>query len=498
MEAIVRLEDVTKTYRGVPAVKNVSFELRKGEIHALLGENGAGKSTLTKIIAGVVDATSGKMFHKGREIAYASPHAALEAGIAMVFQETSLVPSMTVAQNLYLGTEKFLNRLRGTYISAQQFLQSLNFPVDPNAMVATLGAAKRQMVEIARAVHHNAEIIIFDEPTATLTPEEKRHFFALIRRLKANGVSIVFISHALEEALGIADRITILRDGELVITDDTSAFDRDRIVAAMVGRTLSGQLYQQRDEAKLRKAGRKVLSVQDISMSNVVRNTSFSIFEGQITGVFGLIGSGRTETFKIVSGIYKRDFLRGGAIELDDKPVRYLVPSEAVADGIVYVTEDRKSEGIFETMGIAENLFGGLLAAGREKAWVINQQEMRQLAAEWTKTLNIRAINDNARVVELSGGNQQKVVIGKGLVQKPRIVIFDEPTRGVDVGAIAEIHQIINRLADEGLAVVVISSYLPEIMNLSDRILVCRQGRIVEEFSPAEATEEKIMYAAVH
>jgi simple sugar transport system ATP-binding protein len=498
MEPIVRLENVTKTYRGVPAVKNVSFELRKGEIHALLGENGAGKSTLTKIIAGVVDATSGKMFHKGREIAYASPHAALEAGIAMVFQETSLVPSMTVAQNLYLGTEKFLNRLRGTYISAQQFLQSLNFPVDPNAMVATLGAAKRQMVEIARAVHHNAEIIIFDEPTATLTPEEKRHFFALIRRLKANGVSIVFISHALEEALLIADRITILRDGELVITDDTSAFDRDRIVAAMVGRTLSGQIYRQRDEAKLRKAGRKVLSVQDISMSNVVRNTSFSIFEGQITGVFGLIGSGRTETFKIVSGIYKRDFLRGGAIELDDRPVRYLVPSEAVADGIVYVTEDRKSEGIFETMGIAENLFGGLLAAGREKAWVINQQEMRVLSAEWTKTLNIKAINDNARVVELSGGNQQKVVIGKGLVQKPRIVIFDEPTRGVDVGAIAEIHQIINRLADEGLAVVVISSYLPEIMNLSDRILVCRQGRIVEEFSPAEATEEKIMYAAVH
>ncbi|MFC3324191.1 sugar ABC transporter ATP-binding protein [Mesorhizobium cantuariense] len=498
MEPIVRLDNVTKTYRGVPAVKNVTFELRKGEIHALLGENGAGKSTLTKIIAGVVDATSGKMFHKGREIAYASPHAALEAGIAMVFQETSLVPSMTVAQNLYLGTEKFLNRLRGTYISAQQFLQSLNFPVDPNAMVATLGAAKRQMVEIARAVHHNAEIIIFDEPTATLTPEEKRHFFALIRRLKASGVSIVFISHALEEALDIADRITILRDGELVITDDTSAFDRDRIVAAMVGRTLSGQIYRQRDEAKLRKAGRKVLSVQDISMSNVVRNNSFSIFEGQITGVFGLIGSGRTETFKIVAGIYKRDFLRGGAIELDDRPVRYLVPSEAVADGIVYVTEDRKSEGIFETMGIAENLFGGLLAAGREKAWVINAQEMRALSAEWTKTLNIKAINDNARVVELSGGNQQKVVIGKGLVQKPRIVIFDEPTRGVDVGAIAEIHQIINRLADEGLAVVVISSYLPEIMNLSDRILVCRQGRIVEEFSPAEATEEKIMYAAVH
>ncbi|PWE57318.1 sugar ABC transporter ATP-binding protein [Metarhizobium album] len=498
METIVRLEGVTKAYRGVPAVKNVTFDLRKGEIHALLGENGAGKSTLTKVIAGVVEATSGTMIHHGREVSYKTPNEALEAGIAMVFQETSLVPSMTVAQNLYLGAEKFLNRLRGTYISAQQFLQSLNFPVDPTAMVETLGAAKKQMVEIARAVHHNAEIIIFDEPTATLTPEEKRHFFALVRRLKARGVSIVFISHALEEALMISDRITILRDGELVASGETREFDREKIIAAMVGRTLSAELYRQRDEAKLRKPGHKVLSVQDISMSNIVRNNSFSIFEGQITGVFGLIGSGRTETFKVVAGIYKRDFNRGGTIELDDKPVRYYVPREAVKDGIVYVTEDRKSEGFFETMSIAENIFGGLLAAGHEKAWVINAAEMRALSAEWTKMLNIRAINDNARVVELSGGNQQKVVIGKGLVQRPRVVIFDEPTRGVDVGAIAEIHQIINRLADEGLAVVVISSYLPEIMNLSDRILVCRQGRIVEEFSPAEATEEKIMYAAVH
>jgi simple sugar transport system ATP-binding protein len=238
--------------------------------------------------------------------------------------------------------------------------------------------------------------------------------------------------------------------------------------------------------------------VQDISMSNIVRNNSVSIFEGQITGVFGLIGSGRTETFKIVSGIYKRDFLRGGAVELDDRRVRYNVPREAVKDGIVYVTEDRKSEGFFETMSIAENLFSGLLSSGRERSWVMSFREMRELSAEWTRTLNIRAINDNARVVELSGGNQQKVTIGKGLVQAPRIIIFDEPTRGVDVGAIAEIHQIINGLADQGLAVIVISSYLPEIMNLSDRILVCRQGRIVEEFSPAEATEERIMYAAVH
>jgi simple sugar transport system ATP-binding protein len=499
MDPIIVMRKVTKTYRGVPAIRDIDFDLRRGEIHALLGENGAGKTTLTKIMAGVIEATGGSMLYRGKEARYKSPAEALHDGIAMVFQETSLVPSLTVAQNIYLGDEAFLNRLRGTYIAAQQFLQSLNFTVDPTALVATLGAAKRQMVEIARAVHHRAEVIIFDEPTASLTPEEKRHFFALLRRLKARGVSIVFISHALEEALAHADRITVLRDGELVATGEASRFDRDTVIRAMVGRTLSGELYRRRrSAADLRPGGAKVLSVQDISMGNVVRNNSFSIFEGQVTGVFGLIGSGRTETFKIVAGVYKRDFLGGGEIELNGRPVRYLVPREAVKDGIVYVTEDRKVEGLFETMSIAENLYSGLLAAGLARLPYISLREMRTLAALWSKKLNIRAINENARVVELSGGNQQKVLIGKGLVQKPRLVIFDEPTRGVDVGAIAEIHHLINNLADEGLAVVVISSYLPEIMNLSDRILVCRQGRIVEEISPSEASEEKIMYAAVH
>ena len=499
MQPIVEMRKITKAYRGVPAVREVDFDLRKQEIHALVGENGAGKSTLTKVMAGVVTATSGTLLCRGKAVSFQTPFEALGAGIAMVFQETSLVPSMTVAQNLYLGSEKFLNRLRGIYIAAQQFLQSLNFSVDPTATVASLGAAKRQMVEIARAVHHNAEVIIFDEPTAALTPEEKRHFFALMHRLKARGVSIVFISHALEEALAHADRITILRDGELVATGETREFDRDKIVRAMVGRTLSDEIYRTRRSAgRIRKPGLRVLSVEDISMGNVVRNNSFSIYEGQITGVFGLIGSGRTETFKVIAGVYKRDFMRGGDIELNGRPVRYYVPREAMRDGIIYVTEDRKVEGFFETMSIAENLYAGFIAAGLEKRPYISLREMRDLAKEWVGRLNVKAINDNARVVELSGGNQQKVVIGKGLIQKPRIVIFDEPTRGVDVGAIAEIHQLINRLADDGLAVIVISSYLPEIMNLSDRILVCRQGRIVEEFSPAEPSEERIMYAAVH
>ena len=237
---ILEVQKLTKSYRGVPAIKDIDFDLKAGEIHSLVGENGAGKSTLTKIVAGAVIASSGRMLYRGQEVSFASPSEALKAGIAMVFQETSLVPSMTVAQNLYLGDEKFLNRLRGIYISAQQFLQSLNFTVDPTAIVSTLGAAKRQMVEIARAVQHKAEVIIFDEPTATLTPEEKRHFFALMRRLKQRGVSIIFITHALEEALAHSDRITILRDGEKVQSGPTASFDRDTVIRHMVGRTLSG------------------------------------------------------------------------------------------------------------------------------------------------------------------------------------------------------------------------------------------------------------------
>ncbi len=499
MQPVVELKNVVKEFHGIPALRNISFDLRPGEVHSLLGENGAGTSTLTKIMAGVYEVTSGELVVNGAKVSFKTPAEALRNGIAMVFQETSLVPSLTVAQNIYLGNEKFLNRLRGIYISAQQFLQSLNFGVDPTMYVSQLGAAQKQMVEIARAVHHNAKVIIFDEPTATLTPEEKHHFFALVKRLKRDGVSIIFISHALEEALSISDRITIMRDGQHVVTDDAKNFDRDKIITAMVGRTLSGELYGKAgDQRASRPYGRKMLSVQNLSMGRMVRNTSFSVSSGQITGIFGLIGSGRTETAKIISGVVKRDFFHGGEVKLEGRSVRYRVPRKAVQDGIVYVTEDRKTEGFFETKSIAENIYLNLLAADMNKGVVVSYTEMMELAASWTKRLNVRAISNAARVVELSGGNQQKVVIARSLVQEPKLIIFDEPTRGVDVGAIAELHHIINELADSGLAVVVISSYLPEILNLADRILVSRQGRVVEEFSAEEATEEKIMYAAVH
>ncbi len=479
-DIILALRNATKLYAGVAAIENVDFELRRGEIHALVGENGAGKSTLTKVMAGVVTLTSGTMQVDGVEAAPRTPLEARHLGIAMVFQENSLVPTMTVAQNLFLGQERFYNRLRGIYIAAQQFLQSLNFDVTPTATVGLLGAAKKQMVEIARAVLHEAKVIIFDEPTATLTPEEKKYFFDL-----------------LEEALILADRITILRDGKHVVTDDAVNFDRARIVQAMVGRDLSNTLYGTR-KSTVRPAGARVLTVQNLKMAPMVRNNSLSVFAGQITGVFGLVGAGRTETFKVVAGVLKRDFFHGGEVILHGKPVRYRVPAPAVRAGIAYVTEDRKVEGFFETMSVARNIYLGLLAKVPGGRFFLSRREADKVGTTWVKKLNVRATGNDMKVVELSGGNQQKVVIAKSLVQDPDLIIFDEPTRGVDVGAIVEIHELIQRLADEGKAVVVISSYLPEIMALSDRILVSRQGKVVEEFSALEATEEKIMYAAVH
>jgi ABC-type sugar transport system ATPase subunit len=496
-DIVLSLEKATKLYSGVPAIEGVDFELARGEIHAILGENGAGKSTLTKVMAGVVMLTSGVIKFDGREVSPRTPLEARQLGVGMVFQESSLVPTMTVAQNMFLGQEQFYNRLRGIYIAAQSFLQSLNFDVAPTATVESLGAAKKQMVEIARAVLHKAKIIIFDEPTATLTPEEKKYFFDLVRDLKTRGVTIVFISHALEEALLLADRITILRDGRKIVTDEASRFDRARIIQEMVGRNLSDTLYGVR-KTNVRPAGERILTVQNLKLAPIVKNNSLSVFAGQITGVFGLVGAGRTETFKVVAGVLKRDFFHGGEVLLRDKPVRYKVPASAVRDGIAYVTEDRKIEGFFETSSISRNVYLGLLAKfPRGRAW-LSKRDQAQSGASWIERLKVRAIGHEAKVVELSGGNQQKVVIAKSLIQEPDLTIFDEPTRGVDVGAIVEIHELINRLADEGKAVVVISSYLPEVLALSDRILVARAGKVVDEFSGAEATEEKVMYAAIY
>ncbi len=493
-EPVLRLTGATKLYQGTAAINGIDFDVQPGEVHALVGENGAGKSTLCKVICGATTLTSGELVYEGQARSFGSPQDALNLGIAMVYQETSLVPTMTAAQNIHLGREPMFSTHRSLNIRAQHLLQSMNFSVDPKALVSTLGTAKRQMVEITRAIYFGARLIIFDEPSASLTPEEIQHLFLLIEDLRRRGVAVIYISHALEEALSIADRITVLRDGRKVQTVRAKETTRDDIVRMMVGREI---IKARQSERRIRQPGDLVLSVENVVSGTMVRNMTFTVFAGQVTTIAGLVGSGRTEIAKVIAGGMKRRRLRGGTIKLEGRPVRYRVPTQGVRDGIVYVTEDRKIDGFFETMSVSENIYLGHLAGGNERLLTSRRRESA-LSKEWSDRLHIAAINRDARVIELSGGNQQKVVIAKSMVQQPKLVIFDEPTRGVDVGAIEEIHKLIGKLADEGVAVLVISSYLPEVISISDRILVARSGRIVEQFDAAAATEEKIMFAAIH
>jgi ABC-type sugar transport system ATPase subunit len=501
---VLHIVDGCKIYGGVHAIENVNFDLYCGEVHALVGENGAGKSTLCKAIAGAIHLTSGDFFVDGKPARFEQPRDALVAGISMVYQETSLVPTMTAAQNIRLGSEKALNSFKKLNIEAQQLLQSLNFHIDPATPVGMLGTAKKQMVEIARAVYNNSRIIIFDEPTASLTPEEIVHFFNLVRDLRSRGVGIIYISHALEESLQISDRITVLRDGKLVVTASTKEMTREKLVRAMVGRDITQTHYGRKEaqnsgKSSGREAQReKVLTVENVTYSNIVKNMSLSIYAGEVVGIAGLIGSGRTETAKLIYGALKRNLINGGTIKLRGKPIRYRVPRQAINDGIAYITEDRKLNGFFETMVVDDNVYVGKLATRTGWSFLLSKLKRGKLANQWVERLKINALQRKAKIIELSGGNQQKVVVAKSLAQDPTIIIFDEPTRGVDVGTIPEIHAQIRRLADEGKAVVVISSYLPEILAVSDRILVARLGRIVAEFDAADATEDKIMYAAIH
>ena len=498
-EPVLRVVNGSKIYGGVHAIEGINFDLYPGEVHALVGENGAGKSTLCKAIAGAIQLSSGEYFVDGKPARFESPRDALATGICMVYQETSLVPTMTAAQNIELGNEKLLTRFRTLNIQAQQLLQSLNFHVDPATPVALLGTAKRQMVEIARAIYNKARIIIFDEPTASLTPEEIVHFFHLVRNLRSQGVAIIYISHALEESLQISDRITVLRDGRLVVTAKTSEMTREQLVRHMVGRDIAQTHYaKHRDGGQRRPATEKVLTVENVTMGMIVKNMSFSVYAGEVVGIAGLIGSGRTEIAKVIFGALKRNLINGGTIRLRGRPIRYRVPKQAINDGICYITEDRKLNGFFETMRVDDNVYVGKLATKAGWRFVVSRVMRNKLASYWVDRLKIAALQRKARIVELSGGNQQKVVIAKSLAQDPSIIIFDEPTRGVDVATIPEIHAQIRRLAEEGKAVLVISSYLPEILAVSDRILVARLGRIVAEFDAATATEDRIMYAAIH
>lgn len=497
VEPLLRVVNASKRYKGVHAIRGLNFDVMPGEVHALVGENGAGKSTLCKAIAGAIALDEGQISINGQPVMLNSPKDALKHGVAMVYQETSLVPTMTVAQNIELGHEKMFMRHRTLNIAAQQLLMSMNFHVDPALYVSTLGTAQKQMVEITRALRSGARIVILDEPTASLSPEEVSQLFNVVENLRGVGFGIIFISHALEESLQIADRVTVLRDGELQIQEKTASLTRDNLVRHMVGRAIDQTHYAAPTDRSTVSHARPVLSVENVTMGTTVKNMSFAAYAGEVVGIAGLIGAGRTETAKIVTGALKRNRLHGGRILLNGRQIRYRVPAQAVRDGLVYMTEDRKREGFFETMSIEENIYLGHLATKRGRTPFVSRRSMRQVAAERIKHLNIRALNPAAKIVELSGGNQQKVTVAKSIVQEPDVLIFDEPTRGVDVASIADIHNFIRQVAQSGKAVIVISSYLPEILAVSDRVLVAREGRMVAELARADATEEAIMYAAI-
>ncbi|MEV4341420.1 sugar ABC transporter ATP-binding protein [Streptomyces sp. NPDC049590] len=492
---VIRLAGVSKRYSGTYALRGIDFDVRPGEIHALLGENGAGKSTLVKIVSGAVTHDAGTLEVDGRERLFATPKESAEAGVAMVYQEGSLVETMTVAQNLFLGQEKAFNNLSRLNIAARELLESHNFHIRPEVPAGSLGIAQKQMVEIARAVHRRARLVILDEPTSSVTPEERLQLFLSMRRLKREGIGVVFITHMLDEALAEADRITVLRDGEVQGTLTEPEFDRAEVVRMMVGRDVEyGRVPPGRaaDPAP-------VLEVEDVTLLPAVRNMSFTVRGGEIVGIYGLVGAGRSETAMIISGITKRRRLRGGRIRLNGREVRFRTPRHARRAGVVHITEDRKASGFFGHFSIADNIhLGHLCSAPRLPLWV-RSRERAAVARIFVERFHVRTLRPHrAKLVELSGGNQQKVVLAKGLTRKPLVAIIDEPTRGVDVGTVVEIHAMIRALADEGVAVVVISSYLPEIRALSDRVLVAKQGSVVAEFDPEEADEEALMFAAVH
>ena len=487
-EAAVTLTGISKAFAGLKVLNNVSFDVRPGEVHALLGENGAGKSTLIKVMAGLHRPDEGEIRMGGRTIFLASAREAHDAGIATVHQELLLFPELTVAENIFLGqtpkTKGWLIDWNEMRRRARALLDGLDsFDLDIDARVGTLSVANRQRVEIARALSQDARVVIMDEPTAALAEADVQRLMDIVRRLKQRGVGIVYVSHRMAEIFALADRVTVLRDGNHVGTHDIGDVDETKLVSLMVGRSID-RLYPPRQG----ESGDVILTLKNVSYRNIVRNASLELRRGEILGIAGLVGSGRTELALTIFGITPAT---AGEMLLDGAPVEISSPEAARDLGIAYIPEDRGLQGLIKSQTIAENVALANLKRLRRGIFVDGNKVMAA-ARNAIEQFGIRARGPGQLVRQLSGGNQQKVVLGKWLATKPRILIMDEPTRGIDVGAKAEIHLLMRKLAADGMAILMISSELPEVLGMSDRILVMNAGSIVGSFDKKDATPQAV------
>lgn len=491
MNQVIEMTDISKSFGAVHVLKNVSFSLDKGEIHALMGENGAGKSTLMKILTGIYPKDTGVIRVGGEEVEFSGPKDAEEKGIAVIHQELNIIPQLTVMENMFLGrdlTSAFgVLRTKEMKARTKEYLGRLGVQIDPDTEAGTLSIGQQQMVEIARALSLNAEVLIMDEPTAALTEREIEALFTVIRDLRKQGVGIVYISHRMEEIFALCDRISVLRDGTFVGTEIIKETTLDRIVQMMVGREL-GERFPERSV----KPGAERLRVENLSDGGILQDISFTARQGEILGVAGLMGAGRTEIMRTLFGVVPK---KSGRVVLDGQEITIRKPEDAIRHGIAFVTEDRKAEGLVLELSVRENIAlpnltalsrNGLLAVGKEK----------HLVRDMITRLNIKTRDAEQHVKSLSGGNQQKVVIGKWLGIQPKVLILDEPTRGVDIGAKKEIYHIMNELTAEGVTIIMISSELPEILGMSDRILVMHEGKLTAVMDACDATQETIMHAA--
>lgn len=493
-ETFLQMSHITKRFPGVLALSNVDFALRKGEVHALLGENGAGKSTLMKILSGVYQPDEGDIIFEGQPVTFANPLSAQSAGITIIHQEFNLFPELTVEDNIFIGRE-FCKNNRWRLDEKQQrqaaidILQKLNLNISPETLVADLTVAQQQMVEIAKAISVNAKILIMDEPTAALTETEIDSLFQVTRLLKEQGTGIVYISHRLEELALIADRATVMRDGQFIATVDYDAVKISDLIAMMVGRDL-GNIYPRREPLAQRKP---VLEVSGLTRNGVLNNIDFTLYQGEILGFAGLMGAGRTE---LARAIFGADPIDGGTLKLNGNVTVIKDIPDAIKQGISYLTEDRKKEGLALGLSVERNIMLGNYPEYSDRYGNVDSKRCQKTSEEQVKALRIKTPHLEQAALNLSGGNQQKIIIARWVCKDTDILIFDEPTRGIDVGAKLEIYELMNRLVAKGKSIIMISSELPEVLGMCDRILVMRNGRITGELASDDATQEKIMQYA--